>query len=147
MSAEMQEVTGDQRRVQRASMGPRSDERGNLKASGYNVQIFHASMGPRSDERGNAVALPHNLPSTEWLQWGRAQMSAEMRELRKRNSWPFLLQWGRAQMSAEIRTHPWRPGHGGHGASMGPRSDERGNTTSPSPMSRSGTSFNGAALR
>ncbi len=60
-------------------------------------------MGPRSDERGNGLGGA-----------GTWKPSAS-------------LQWGRAQMSAEIRTHPWRPGHGGHGASMGPRSDERGN--------------------
>ncbi len=61
-------------------------------------------MGPRSDERGNVIPfiqIPYNLTK---LQWGRAQMSAEMRSLRGASRKP-----------------------GGH-ASMGPRSDERGNS-------------------
>src|SRR5437016_4700429 len=36
-----------------ASMGPRSDERGNLFRNHARDGRRHASMGPRSDERGN----------------------------------------------------------------------------------------------
>src|SRR5579885_2193507 len=85
------------------------------------------SMGPRSDERGNefrGIILRERKGS---LQWGRAQMSAEMFVLLvpvKRAGLPSMgprsdergnfhsgcvgswgsgfLQWGRAQMSAEI---------------------------------------------
>ncbi len=37
-----------------------------------------ASMGPRSDERGNALESADALGKMEQLQWGRAQMSAEI---------------------------------------------------------------------
>jgi len=36
------------------------------------------------------------------LQWGRAQMSAEIVFGVVRRIWIFWLQWGRAQMSAEM---------------------------------------------
>src|SRR5579885_1709575 len=59
------------------------------------------------------------------LQWGRAQMSAEMKRSSENNMPCDCLQWGRAQMSAEmtlddgVATQIGTP-------SMGPRSDERG---------------------
>ena len=61
-------------------------------------------MGPRSDERGNK-SVPEVFPKGVCLQWGRAQMSAEM----SKSSCTVLcgaksLQWGRAQMSAEMYT-------------------------------------------
>src|SRR5579883_261650 len=37
-----------------------------------------------------------------------------------------FLQWGRAQVSAEIQSHEWHH-HNADGPSMGPRSGERGN--------------------
>src|SRR5579885_2980380 len=39
-----------------------------------------SSMGPRSDERGNMRTGLQREPAGEDLQWGRAQMSAEMEE-------------------------------------------------------------------
>ncbi len=61
-----------------------------------------ASMGPRSDERGNAAQPNVRVLSAARLQWGRAQMSAEIRVPPYRVTAPVELQWGRAQMSAEI---------------------------------------------
>src|SRR5207302_7039644 len=83
------------------------------------------SMGPRSDERGNTAANP-NMPAARRLQWGRAQMSAEISQVLFMGSSIQLLQWGRAQMSAEM----WKcakPKKPPADTSMGPRSDERGN--------------------
>ncbi len=121
MSAEMRQTTQRPRQFFEASMGPRSDERGNRRSRNREFGAALASMGPRSDERGNGVGgHPWHSIST-WLQWGRARMSAEIQHetwhLRGRDS---LLQWGRARMSAEI-TH------------LGDASDASG-------------SFNGAAL-
>src|SRR5579884_2754559 len=82
-------------------MGPRSDERGNSSAAVSSNRASRASMGPRSDERGNKPTYcAFGLIAT--LQWGRAQMSAEI---------------------TLLRTCRLRPDT----ASMGPRSDERGN--------------------
>ena len=56
------------------------------------------------------------------------------------------LQWGRAQMSAEIQsTLPTSSATSF--ASMGPRSDERGNMTMEANDPSGVLSFNGAALR
>ncbi len=60
-----------------ASMGPRSDERGNLGQRPGVHRCDLASMGPRSDERGNSPAC-HIGCNMKMLQWGRALMSAEM---------------------------------------------------------------------
>jgi len=59
-------------------------------------------MGPRSDERGNNLVLLAEDLNLNALQWGRAQMSAEIPA-----TW--------------LNRDPWDD------ASMGPRSDERGN--------------------
>jgi len=40
-----------------ASMGPRSDERGNKCFLVFGGSLEHASMGPRSDERGNGLLI------------------------------------------------------------------------------------------
>src|SRR5579875_478154 len=133
-----------------ASMGPRSNDRGNPAPvpepvpapEGFNgaaikwsrkcatpkvvtIQQHSASMGPRSNDRGNPPvgALPLERPR---LQWGRDQMIAEMQ--RGNGLTPVLLelQWGRDQMIAEIRegqaARTFRLQ-----ASMGPRSNDRGN--------------------
>ncbi|RMG38666.1 MAG: hypothetical protein D6725_06770 [Planctomycetota bacterium] len=39
----------------RASMGPRSDDRGNNKQRATHAAAVDASMGPRSDDRGNEL--------------------------------------------------------------------------------------------
>jgi len=63
-------------------------------------------MGPRSDERGNGAVLGYAVRGSIRLQWGRAQMSAEMLWARMKSSGSDGLQWGRAQMSAEISLLP-----------------------------------------
>ncbi len=60
------------------SMGPRSDERGNEELEDSSDRRARPSMGPRSDERGN-VDGRNALSAEDALQWGRAQMSAEMK--------------------------------------------------------------------
>ena len=56
------------------------------------------------------------------------------------------LQWGRAQVSAEM-IGPWFHPVAEMLASMGPRSGERGNLTQAQTSMRFMWSFNGAALR
>src|SRR5581483_5856689 len=84
-----------------------------------------ASMGPRSCERGNRAEWAR-LPRRLGLQWGRARASAEIAETATPSFAPNALQWGRARASAEMGGNS-----GGEGsllpASMGPRSCERGN--------------------
>ena len=129
-----------------ASMGPRSDERGNsvipvgerplsvlqwgrapmsaeIRAQLVGaIKTFAASMGPRSDERGNRRSSRSRIRAAE-LQWGRAPMSAEIHgTVGVPLAFPTL-QWGRAPMSAEITSRV------------------RGRVT------RGCRSFNGAALR
>ena len=70
--------------------------------------------------------IPSLGDSANELQWGRAQMSAEMRRWWRGGCSRTALQWGRAQMSAEM----YLKGDdvpAGVSTSMGPRSDERGN--------------------
>src|SRR5579885_1761572 len=83
-------------------MGPRSDERGNDRCLRKALIGESSSMGPRSDERGNT--LSEKMTAYLWaiLQWGRAQMSAEIQFPTPYLYWPNNLQWGRAQMSAEM---------------------------------------------
>src|SRR5579884_2528784 len=89
--------------VKIASMGPRSNDRGNA----FGERISHvvqedASMGPRSNDRGNYVTAA-----------GRESIG-------------LLLQWGRDQMIAEI-SYREHVGDYRVWASMGPRSNDRGN--------------------
>ena len=105
-----------------ASMGPRSEERGNGHRRRALVELERASMGPRSEERGNQRLQIRVVHCTLALQWGRAPRSAETSTL--------LTSGGRGQS-----------------ASMGPRSEERGNSLTPGEPSTKGCRFNGAALR
>src|SRR5579885_3237776 len=84
-----------------------------------------ASTGPRSDERGNSCHAG-SFRRLAALQWGRARMSAEIRSgsVGARKGRP--LQWGRARMSAEMKSGQ-KNVQTVLRASMGPRSDERGN--------------------
>ena len=87
----------------RASMGPRSEERGNQRRERPWHVFTPASMGPRSEERGN-LRFKSLAPSPGMLQWGRAPRSAET------GTWALYLlsiialQWGRAPRSAETRS-------------------------------------------
>src|SRR5579884_1221834 len=156
-----------------ASMGPRSNDRGNEINSDSDQDLFSASMGPRSNDRGNELdaidwCLAHTAsmgprsndrgnPAGEdisrrnfLLQWGRDQMIAEMIGDFGRIARGVLLQWGRDQMIAEMPPEPgvfYVPAGLQWGrdqmiaemikhavgkslcfyASMGPRSNDRGN--------------------
>ncbi len=139
--------------------------------SGLSVSsaLRNASMGPRSDERGNGV-LRNTERAPAGLQWGRALMSAEIIRRPRGAERRRTLQWGRALMSAEIMMLRGQSRFV-RDASMGPRSDERGNlfplsqveldvcvlqwgralmsaemASPPRPTRPSPTGFNGAAL-
>ena len=56
MNAEISRFSRVRSRSQFASMGPRSDERGNVFIEYSKADDHDASMGPRSDERGNPTA-------------------------------------------------------------------------------------------
>ena len=86
-----------------ASMGPRSEERGNAAALDDLGDVSPASMGPRSEERGN-VALKKVACFSLMLQWGRAPKSAETSRIAASDSPTSMLQWGRAPKSAETLT-------------------------------------------
>src|SRR5579885_702107 len=65
--------------------------------------VINASMGPRSDERGNKRYPCGRKTEGDRLQWGRARMSAEMQVgMEREKKISLSLQWGRARMSAEI---------------------------------------------
>ena len=85
-----------------------------------------ASMGPRSVERGNGdIFITRNAGDDE-LQWGRVRSNAETRSRGVVFDMDPSLQWGRVRSNAETRRDRPRV-HQQDGASMGPRSVERGN--------------------
>src|SRR6266576_1813045 len=113
--------------IREASMGPRSNDRGNVHAIIGHWSVFAASMGPRSNDRGNYFTGHERRQAPRELQWGRDQMIAEMLDKRanvrrietasmgprsndrgneqsNRTIWPYRvrLQWGRDQMIAEM---------------------------------------------
>ncbi len=108
MSAEIRLVDVVKRHVGVASMGPRSDERGNYPEMPMAVAKVYASMGPRSDERGN-LSTGHERSKKGLLQWGRALMSAEIVPIGGGSAGTPALQWGRALMSAEMRIRTRAP--------------------------------------
>src|SRR5579884_3049947 len=89
------------------------------------IGVKIASMGPRSNDRGNVVARSRTLQG-RGLQWGRDQMIAEMTYWTGAPPGSALLQWGRDQMIAEI-SYREHVGDYRVWASMGPRSNDRGN--------------------
>src|SRR5579884_1933679 len=95
-------TTGERRVVSGpASMGPRSNDRGNSDVPTYRSCAYWASMGPRSNDRGNDVK-PLRFGRVDMLQWGRDQMIAEMAPATTTLGGVKSLQWGRDQMIAEI---------------------------------------------
>src|SRR5579885_3202928 len=131
-------------------MGPRSDERGNSCVNTTpNPELGGLQWG-RARMSAEMVLLQFpgiDLIGLQWgrarmsaeicgscavaataskLQWGRARMSAEVQSKLHAGNGQFELQWGRARMSAEI--DGMTPAEVEREiASMGPRSDERGN--------------------
>ena len=79
MSVETEQRADHLRAGAGASMGPRSDERGNLGRPDGNMSNALASMGPRSDERGNIGLDRIGAHVGGLLQWGHARMSVETR--------------------------------------------------------------------
>jgi len=114
------------RNYSRASMGPRSIERGNVGTAPRFARRQHASMGPRSIERGNRKPGGEQM-SGNWASMGPRSIERGNHGMKANQSVELLqLQWGRAQLSAETqRATPQAAS--GLPASMGPRSIERGN--------------------
>ena len=104
-------------------MGPRSRERGNLRAYREH-RAYSRFNGAALSERGNALTRTADRSSR--LQWGRALSSAEMPPGQESLRRSAMLQWGRALVSAEIAALVVTVS-GIRRASMGPRSRERGN--------------------
>ena len=106
--------------ARRASMGPRSFNRGDPVVVHDVLLCGAASMGPRSFNRGNAGASCR-VRQPEPLQWGRGLSTAEM--------------------ASEDEPEPnWIT------ASMGPRSFNRGNVRRGSDAHDGRPCFNGAAV-
>ena len=84
-------------------------------------------MGPRSGERGNNdVAMPTSSVHSS-LQWGHVQVNVETEEAEDRHAGSQdQLQWGHVQVNVETPDLPVIVTNN-TGASMGPRSGERGN--------------------
>ncbi|SPE35097.1 hypothetical protein SBA6_410047 [Candidatus Sulfopaludibacter sp. SbA6] len=78
LSAEMVYAPASAVHVWSASMGPRSIERGNHTSRLRVSPACSASMGPRSIERGNDTRQRGLGGVLYALQWGRAQLSAEI---------------------------------------------------------------------
>ncbi len=105
----------------RASMGPRSVDRGKSSSGLSPGSTDRASMGPRSVDRGKSQMNVLPIRDAQQLQWGRDLLIAER-----------ML----------TTTTPTRT----RAASMGPRSVDRGKAAGSSWLRRSKAGFNGAAI-
>ena len=108
--------------------------------------MFRASMGPRSDERGN---LTHSCPfwsAGPTLQWGHARMSVETRDSSTPLTLKRMASMGPRSDERGNRDDGPDVAHRVQAASMGPRSDERGNHSSGRGHWRTTEGFNGATL-
>src|SRR5581483_8190295 len=118
-------------------MGPRSCERGN------GMEKVHESLlSPGFNGAALVRARKSRLGEVVWerymmLQWGRARASAEINRMIILRLRILRLQWGRARASAEIGCEGCA-GAVRQGASMGPRSCERGNRWCAEGFPRSG---------
>src|SRR5437870_4913122 len=63
-----------------------------------------ASMGPRSFDRGKLSRCSLGTPAAFWLQWGRGLSTAERIKLRPIDDRIIVLQWGRGLSTAESRS-------------------------------------------
>ena len=108
-----------------ASMGPRSDNRGYGHETMQHEGEVRASMGPRSDNRGYGPVQSRQFARQDPLQWVHGQITVVMSPGTTENPDPVMLQWVHGQITVvmgEGRCGADEP----HGASMGPRSDNRG---------------------
>ena len=130
----------------RASMGPRSHERGNHPGVPWSPCLSSASMGPRSHERGNwrwSFRLARRRPRFNGAAFSRTRKpQALLAE-------PLVKEIGfnGAAFSRTRKRSERLRGEFAARASMGPRSHERGNSCSRSETCRSPIErFNGAAF-
>src|SRR5581483_9078510 len=108
-------------------MGPRSCERGNGLVKEVRQEFHFASMGPRSCERGNRACAAESARIERSFNGAALVRARKSRLSADRTVVLLLLQWGRARASAEIPRRGRASGQRLRGASMGPRSCERGN--------------------
>ena len=125
-------------------MGPRSEDRGNSGDGTQHTTAERASMGPRSEDRGNAEEEEMELMDI-MLQWGRDLKIAEMGFFATRVKSSAALQWGRDLKIAEMCRvdDQWMKVAI---ASMGPRSEDRGNALAREILLRYRRASNGAAI-
>ncbi len=110
------------RQMLKASMEPRSAERGNFETVRAQFFLPIASMEPRSAERGNIHKEPKNYLLRISLQWSHAQPNVETTFARHFDVIiPAQLQWSHAQPNVETARNE-------------------------SACNRGGRSFNGATL-
>src|SRR5438309_646589 len=83
-------------------MGPRPGERGSSDGVVGGFEVVRAYTGARPGERGSSQPLSLDFLSFGMLQWGRAQVSAEVFRPDRLGIGSGELQWGRAQVSAEV---------------------------------------------
>src|ERR1035437_1862451 len=108
----------------KASMGPRSIDRGTLAECANPGPYVGASMGPRSIDRGT-MGFAILIEVTNKLQWGRDQLIAELSL--PRCVLDFILRASMGPRSIDRGTEPHGDERGqGQAASMGPRSIDRG---------------------
>ena len=88
------------RRTTRASMGPRSVERGKVASRQATTDVGHASMGPRSVERGKSE---HGIDNFVILAASMGPRSVERGKRANRcgSQGTGRLQWGRVLLNAE----------------------------------------------
>src|SRR5579885_2081766 len=84
-----------------ASMGPRSNDRGNLVGD-YRTGDQNPLQWGRDQMIAEMLAGVDFVISTNVLQWGRDQMIAEIYAACRAGADLNWLQWGRDQMMAEI---------------------------------------------
>ncbi len=86
-----------------ASMGPRSNDRGNIFPRSWSTFILTRLQWGRDQMIAEMVWAYNVRKGRAELQWGRDQMIAEMMLSELTDKEGRLLQWGRDQMIAEIR--------------------------------------------
>src|SRR5579875_1413182 len=115
------------------------------RMEGFPVWKRQASMGPRSNDRGNTTIAPE-VDHCALLQWGRDQMIAEIRVGRQGSG-----DDPRASMGPRSNDRGNARNRSGYRrislASMGPRSNDRGNELRQHLLPTLEPCFNGAAIK
>ena len=116
---------GTRRRRWRASIGPRSSDRGNASTDFRSQVIENASIGPRSSDRGNTSTVNTANGRSSSFNWAAILRSRKCAATEVEAAANFASIGPRSS----DRGNGWRtpPVRNGHLASIGPRSSDRGN--------------------